>query len=135
MDIVLRGPNLAELRRKLGSKDTGVTFGDDRPNIIYTVDGLAAVGCWDMPINIPSITGNVASVWLVNGDAIEDDEKHRERWNYAALISMTATGRFRVAALVSAKDSNDTSLSFGMHNLIGFGQGAQADIKRGPLMS
>ena len=99
------------------------------------MDGLAAVGCWDMPINIPSITGNVASVWLVNGDAIEDDEKHRERWNYAALISMTATGRFRVAALVSAKDSNDTSLSFGMHNLIGFGQGAQADIKRGPLMS
>ena len=121
MQIIVIGPGLAELRRKLGTGEP-VTFGEGRDALTGTVNSLTAVGSWDTPVELPGSISNPASRWIVGGDTVHDDH------SFAVLVGMTDNGRFVVGAVVKELDEKDTTLAIGLHLLRAFGRAAKASI-------
>lgn len=96
MYVTDRGPTLNTLRRRLGTRDT-VSFGTGDDNLDITVELLAAVGNWDLPISLPRDPKNESnSVWYVAGSG----NLNGVEVAILALVSFTTSGRYRCAVVL-----------------------------------
>ena len=94
MKIVLGGPSITELKRKLGT-DEAVQFGTGDDTVNVKPDLLASVGCADdLPVEVPRRITQDDSAWLISGNSIDDDDFPR------VMIIYSFLGRTRCAAIV-----------------------------------
>jgi len=102
MRVFKIGPTLAELRKKVGTKQPITLDGEGVIPITLQVEMLYNVTHCDHPVAFPHGYDNEEQVWLIAGDTVPAEPGDEQL--YMALLHTTKRGRLIQAFLVTEPD-------------------------------